>query len=88
MHIAGTSYHYESRIAMVLSGQYICFLPEEVAKPHAAKGNLKAIASSSKFFSLGAAVISKKSSQPNRAKDLFLKTILNVFSDTQIDAPY
>jgi DNA-binding transcriptional LysR family regulator len=88
MHLAGTSYHYESRIAMVLSGQYICFLPEEVAKPHVAKGNLKAIASSSKFFSLGAAVISKKSSQPNRAKDLFLKTILNVFSDTQIDAPY
>ncbi|MGY8872598.1 MAG: LysR family transcriptional regulator [Pseudomonadales bacterium] len=88
MHLAGTSYHYESRIAMVLSGQYICFLPEEVAKPHVAKGSLKAIASSSKFFSLGAAVISKKSSQPNRAKDLFLKTILNVFSDTQIDAPY
>ncbi len=88
MHLAGTSYHYESRIAMVLSGQYICFLPEEVAKPHVAKGSLKAIASNSKFFSLGAAVISKKSSQPNRAKDLFLKTILNVFSDTQIDAPY
>lgn len=88
MHLSGTSYHYESRVAMVLSGQYICFLPEEVAKPHVAKGNLKAIATNSKFFSLGTAVISKKSSQPNRAKDLFLKTILNVFSDTLIDAPY
>lgn len=88
MHLTGTSYHYESRIAMVLSGQYICFLPEDVAKPHVDNGNLKAIATNSKLFSLGTAVISKKSTQPNRAKDLFIKTIYSVFSDTQTEAPY
>ena len=88
MHLTGASYHYESRIAMVLSGQYICFLPEEIAKPYIASGELKAIATKSKYFSLGTAVISKKSTQPNRAKDLFIHTIYNVFSDTLIEAPY
>ncbi len=88
MHLRGASYHYESRIAMVLSGQYICFLPEEVASPHVARGDLKAIATESKYFQLGAAVISKKSSQPNRAKDLFLNTIYSLFSDRDTNAPY
>jgi DNA-binding transcriptional LysR family regulator len=88
MHLKGKSYHYESRIAMVLSGQYICFLPEYVAKPHVDCGDLKAIAINSKFFSLGVAVISKKSAQPNRAKDLFIKTSNSVFIGAESVAPY
>ncbi|SFF98423.1 LysR family transcriptional regulator [Neptunomonas qingdaonensis] len=88
MHLTGTAYHYDSRIAMALSGQYICFLPESVAAPHISSGDLKAIATKSKFFSLGVAVISKKSAQPTRAKDLFLKTINNVFIDAETVAPY
>lgn len=88
MNLAGSSYHYETRIAMVLSGRYICFLPEEVARPHVEAGMLKGLAMSRKNFALGTAVISKKSSQLNRAKDLFIETINQVFADLDTRAPY
>ncbi|MCB1904882.1 MAG: LysR family transcriptional regulator [Gammaproteobacteria bacterium] len=88
MHITGASYHYESRIAMALSGQYICFLPEEIAHPYVQAGDLKPIVMQNKHYSLGAAVISKRSAQPNRAKELFLKTIKSVHIDSVAMAPY
>lgn len=88
MRLSGSSYHYESRIAMVLSGQYICFLPREVAGSYVASGDLKPIAMQSKHYSLGAAVISKISVQPNRAKELFLKTIQTIHVGLDTKAPY
>lgn len=88
MNLAGSSYHYETRISMILSGHFICFLPEEIARPYVDNGDLKAIATQTKHFPLGAAVISKKTAQPNRAKDLFLDTILDIFSDLDTAPPY
>ena len=88
MHLAGISYHYESRIAMLLSGRYIGFLPQNVAQPYVDKGDLKAIAPDRKHFSLGAAVISKKTAQANRARDLFLSTVKQQFGVTENPAPY
>ncbi|QLE96670.1 LysR family transcriptional regulator [Neptunomonas phycophila] len=88
MHLAGISYHYESRIAMLLSGRYIGFLPQNVAQPYVEKGDLKAIAPDRKHFSLGAAVISKKTAQANRARDLFLSTVKQQFGVTENPAPY
>ena len=88
MNLAGTSYHYESRIAMMLSGRFVGFLPEAVAKPHVESGDLKAIATGLKSFPLGVAVITRKSSHQNRAKEMFLNAIEVAFSDVSAEAPY
>lgn len=84
MNLAGSSYFYESRIAMLLSGCFTAFLPEEVARPYVEQGELKVIARNRRHFRLGAAVISKKSAQPNRAKDLFLDAIRTIHSDAEM----
>ena len=88
MNLAGSSYHYESRIAMVLSGCFISFLPEEIARPYVERGELKAIATKLKTFRLGVAVISKRTTQANRARDLFLNTIRQVHTIAENAAPY
>lgn len=88
MNLAGSSYHYETRIAMLLSGCFISFLPEEVARPYVEKGKLKAIAKELKTFRLGIAVIIKKSAQPNRARDLFIQTIKQIHNLSDTAAPY
>ena len=88
MRLSAISYFYEARIALILSGCFISFLPEEIAKPYVESGELKAIATSLKSFRLGVAVISKKSSQPNRARDLFLESIRTTHNSALNDAPY
>lgn len=88
MSLAGTSYNYESRIAMVLSGHYICFLPEAVAKPHLDSGELRALRKDIKSFPLGVAVICKKAINKNRAKELFLNAIAEVFDHVELQKPY
>jgi DNA-binding transcriptional LysR family regulator len=88
MHLAGSAYHYESRIAMALSGHYLCFLPETVAKPYVETGELKELRRDIKFFPLGVAVIRKKAIFQNRAKELFLKSITDIFADTSQKKPY
>lgn len=87
MNLAGCSYHYESRIALLLSGEFICFLPEEVAAPYVKTGEFKAIGQEQKKFDLGAAVIYKQSFKPNKAKNLFIRTINDIFSNSS-QAPY
>ena len=88
MSLSGTSYNYESRIAMVLSGHYICFLPEAVAEQHITSGDLRALRKDIRNFPLGVAVICKKAVNKNRAKELFLKAISDVFNDTESQKPY
>ncbi|MEH6443719.1 MAG: LysR family transcriptional regulator [Oceanospirillaceae bacterium] len=86
MNPSGSSYFYESRIALLLSGCFIAFLPEEVAKPYVEKGLLKPIAKDRRNFRLGVAVISKKTIQQNRARDLFLDVIKKIHMESE--APY
>lgn len=88
MNLAAISYFYEARIAMILSGCYLGFLPEEIARSYVKKGELKAVAKEQKTFRLGVAVISRKSAQPNRARDLFLESIRNIHQSALSDAPY
>lgn len=78
MRLFSVSYYYETRIAMLLSGFYIGFLPEEIAQPYVDSGELKVIAPNLKSFHLGVAVITKKTAQPNRARELFLTSIRHV----------
>lgn len=88
MNLTAVSYHYETRIALLLSGLYSSFLPENIAAPYVASGELKAIAPHSRFYTLGAAAISRKSAQPNRARSLFLQTVLDIHCNAERDAPY
>jgi DNA-binding transcriptional LysR family regulator len=88
MNPSGVSYHYESRIAMLLSGYYIGFLPQNIAQPYLEQGVLRVLHPDTKHYSLGAATISKKSTQPNRARDLFLESVRDQFSQMENPAPY
>ncbi|MCV6588655.1 MAG: LysR family transcriptional regulator [Marinobacterium sp.] len=88
MNLVGESYFYESRIAMLLSGCFISFLPEEIARPYVERGELRALCPAQRQFRLGVAVISRKSSQPNRAKELFLQTIRSIHQAAEAAPPY
>ncbi|WP_221794201.1 LysR family transcriptional regulator [Oceanobacter mangrovi] len=88
MNLAAVCYHYEARIALMLSGIYISYLPENFAAPYVQRGELKAISPRRRFFTLGAAVISKKSAQPNRARTLFLETVRAIHPPGEKSAPY
>ncbi len=88
MRLAGTAYSYESRIAMVLSGHYIGFLPEAVVKHYVEQGELKALRPQTKFFPLGVAVIGKKAIYKNRANELFMKAVANTFTGATHRKPY
>ena len=76
MKLSAISYFYDSRLALILSGQYIGFLPDQFAQAYLDKGDIVKVAPQSRFYSLGVAVICKKTTQPNKARELFLK-ILN-----------
>ena len=88
MNLSASSYHYEARVSLLLSGCYIGFLPEAVALPYVKKGELKPVATSCRHFRLGMAVISKISTQPNRARELFLNVIRNCHKDAEMAPPY
>ncbi|RTE64769.1 LysR family transcriptional regulator [Amphritea opalescens] len=88
MNLSVASYHYESRIAMLLSGCYISFLPQQIAQPYVIQGLLKAVAQDIKHFRLGVAVITKKSTQPNRARDMFIDSIKVIHKDAESAPPY
>ncbi len=88
MNLVGASNYYQSRIAMMLSGEYIGFLPETVAKPYVERGELKALATETKCYPLGVVVIIKKGLNNNRAKELFFGEVKSLFADVSSSAPY
>lgn len=75
MSLKGTAYFYETRLAMILSGKFIAFLPETYAKPYVDQGQLKVIAANDRYYTLGNAAIVKKRSQQPKAVELFLNII-------------
>lgn len=78
MSLKGTAYFYETRLAMILSGKFIAFLPEAYAKPYVESGQLKTVAETDRFYSLGTAVVVKKRSQQPKTIELFLDTVKEV----------
>ena len=83
----GVAYHYESRLAMILSGLYIGFLPAFIARPYELKESLVAISTDTRRFELGAAAISKKAAKPSRAREAFMD-VLRTTCPARLDAPY
>jgi len=87
MNLTAISYFYDSRLALILSGQYIGFLPEVYAQPYLDKGDIAVVAPNERSYTLGVAVISKKTAQPNKPRELFLK-VLHQTVDELVVAPY
>jgi DNA-binding transcriptional LysR family regulator len=87
MNLAGDSYFYETRIALIKSGRYLGFLPENIAEPYVERGELKRIAPETKSYPLGIAVVIKKALSPNRARDYFYSTIKDVVAEDRGDTP-
>ncbi|BFM50102.1 LysR family transcriptional regulator [Marinomonas sp. THO17] len=81
MNLTAISYFYDSRLALILSGQYIGFLPEQYAQTYVDRGDILAVAPKSKTYTLGVAVISKKTSQPNKPRELFLQVLHQTVED-------
>jgi len=65
---------------LILSGQYIGFLPEFYAQAYVDKGELVAILPEQRNYDLGVAVISRKTAQPNKARELFVNIISEKFN--------
>ena len=85
--LAAISYFYDSRLALILSGQYIGFLPELYAQPYLHKGEVVKVLPESRHYSLGVAVICKKTSQPNKPRELFLSVLHQTVEEFEV-APY
>lgn len=87
MNMTAVSYFYDSRLALILSGQYIGFLPDLYAQPYVDQEKIVKVAENYRSYTLGVAVICKKSSQPNKPQELFLKVLAQTFQDVTL-APY
>ena len=75
MNQAAEAYFYETRMALILSGCYIGFLPEYVARPFVEEGRITPFATRTRGYELGVAAIFRKTAQPNRSRELFIRTI-------------
>lgn len=87
MKLTAISYFYDSRLALILSGCYIGFLPEMYAAPYIARGEIVAVAPKLRSYTLGVAVICKKTSQPNKPRELFLHVLHQSVKELGV-APY
>ncbi len=72
MDLRATAYYYETRLAIIRSGKYIGFLPEFYVENNTFKNELRALKPKQRSYSLDSGAIVRKTSRPNKAKDLFL----------------
>ncbi|MBB1488055.1 LysR family transcriptional regulator [Oceanospirillum sediminis] len=83
LNLAGRAYFYEGRLAMILSGQYIGFLPEHYAQSYIEEGLITTLTPESRFYNLTMSAIWKKTAQPSKPRELFLSILRDKFaSDT------
>ncbi|WP_344957248.1 LysR family transcriptional regulator [Zobellella aerophila] len=78
--IAGRAYHYEPRAALILSGQYIGFLPESFARRWVESGRMKALLPEHKNHYLGISAITRSHGRQSRLKELFLQLLTAHFT--------
>ncbi|MAC46084.1 MAG: LysR family transcriptional regulator [Oceanospirillum sp.] len=78
--LAGKAYFYEGRLAMILSGLYMGFLPEAYAKQYVESGQIRSVVPELRNYLLPMAVVSKKTAQPNKARELFLQVLRGHFT--------
>ncbi|WP_148862832.1 LysR family transcriptional regulator [Marinobacter fonticola] len=72
MNKAAISYFYEARLAMILSGAYIGFMPESYVERQVEAGDLRALIPDTKHYALEVTAITRAHGRANRARDLFM----------------
>lgn len=72
MNKAAISYFYEARLAMILSGAYIGFMPDSYVERLVADGDLRALVPDTKHYALGVSAITRSHGRVNRTRDLFM----------------
>ncbi len=82
MNKAAISYFYEARLAMLLSGVYVGFLPENYAQSYVDGGDLWPLVPSYKHYELGVAAITRSHGRSNRLRDLFIDITRSLHSET------
>lgn len=75
MNKAAIAYFYEARLAMILSGAYIGFMPDKLVHDRIGTGELKALVPDRKQYELGVASIVRSHGKNNRARELFIDCV-------------
>lgn len=75
MNKAAVSYFYEARLAMILSGAYIGFMPDKYVADRAQTGELKAVLPEQKHYDLEVSAITRRHANGNRARSLFMDVL-------------
>ena len=73
MNKAAISYFYEARLAMILSGAYIGFMPDTYVQRYVEAGDLCALVPETKQYSLEVCTITRTYGRAKRARELFLE---------------
>ncbi|MBQ0844435.1 LysR family transcriptional regulator [Marinobacter psychrophilus] len=73
MNKAAISYFYEARLAMILSGAYIGFMPDAFVQRHVEAGDLCALVPETKQYSLEVCAITRTYGRAKRARELFFE---------------
>ncbi|MBL1273683.1 MAG: LysR family transcriptional regulator [Oceanospirillales bacterium] len=73
MNKAAISYFYEARLAMILSGAYIGFMPDAYVQRYVEEGDLRALVPETKHYSLEICTITRTYGRTKRARELFLE---------------
>ncbi len=71
MSFKGTAHFYETRLAMILSGRYVGFLPQLFAAPWVEQQQLRRIQPERRYYELEVALICKKTATPQQRVVLF-----------------
>ncbi|MFP8967293.1 LysR family transcriptional regulator [Pokkaliibacter sp. CJK22405] len=72
---AASAYYYETRTAMVLSGAYIGFLPEQYVGQWERDGRLKRLLPNERMYRLGIAAITRQYGRLNKPRDVFMELL-------------
>lgn len=75
MNKAAIAYFYEARLAMILSGAYLGFMPDKYVSDYVDSCQLKALLPSIKNYQLGVAAITRSHRKSSRARELFIDIV-------------
>lgn len=80
MNKAAISYFYEARLAMILSGAYIGFMPDAYVERYVNAGDLRALVPETRRYSLEVSAITRTHGRANRARQLFLENLTGLLT--------
>lgn len=75
MNKSAIAYFYEARLAMILSGAYIGFMPDKYVQPYVDSGQLRRLLPKQKGYELGLAAVTRSHRKSSRARELFIEIL-------------